>query len=127
MTDLLVQRLKNAKRELTALKTAHKRGLGLLKLYEFTAPLDVQERLGFWSVKLTVNFAEDQSPFPFLQWIPVVNNNSLNVIELVGEEFSSDGMTAVLYFEWLASNPYVDRINFISTSIIESYSQEWTQ
>lgn len=127
MTDLLVQRLKAAKRELTALKTAHRRGLGLLKLYESDISLDVQERLGFWSVKVTINFAESQSPYPFLQWIPVVNNDTSNVVELVGEEFTNNGMTTVLYFEWLASDPYVDTIKVFSTSIIGSYSQEWSQ
>lgn len=127
MTDLLTQRIKAAKRELTALKTAHRRGIGLLKLYESDVSLDVQERLGFWSIEVTINFAEGQSPYPFLQWIPVVDNDTSNVIELVGEEFTNNGMTVVLYFEWLASDPYVDTINFLSTSIIDNYSQEWSQ
>ena len=34
--NLLVERLKYAKRELTALKTAHRRGLGLLRVYTAT-------------------------------------------------------------------------------------------
>lgn len=125
--DLLSVRLKEAKRELTNLKTAHLRGLGLLKLYTFTLDLDVQQRLGFWSIAVNIALKPDQSPFPFIQWVPIVNNDTSNVIELVGVQFSSDGMSVLYQFEWLASDPYVDTINLYSTSEISSYTQEWSQ
>ena len=125
--DLLSVRLKEAKKELTNLKTAHLRGLGMLQLYTFTINLDVQQRLGFWSIAVNITLKPGQSPFPFIQWIPVVNNDTSNVIELVGVQFSSGGMSVLYEFEWLASDPYVDTIKLYSTSQIASYTQEWSQ
>lgn len=125
--DLLSVRLKEAKRELTNLKTAHTRGIGMLQLYTSEVKLDVQDKTAIWDVGVTVNFKAGQSPFPFLEYIPVVMNDTSNVIELIGMEFSSDGMSVLLQFEWLNSIPQVDTILLYSTSEIDSYTQEWSQ
>lgn len=125
--DLLSVRLKEAKKELTNLKTAHLRGIGMLQLFTYNINLDVQSRVGFWDVAVVVNFKPGQSPYPFLEYIPIVNNDTSNVIELIGMEFTNGGMSVLLQFEWLASNPYVDTIELYCTSDIESYTQEWSQ
>lgn len=125
--DLLSVRLKEAKRELTNLKTAHLRGIGMLQLFTYNISLDVQDRVGFWDVAVVVNFKPGQSPYPFLEYIPIVNNDTSNVIELIGMEFTNGGMSVLLQFEWLASDPYVDTIELYCTSDIESYTQEWSQ
>lgn len=67
MTDLLVQRLKAAKRELTALKTAHRRGLGLLKMYrreEIFVPPDGQGT--YDGVKIIISFSRDFAKSPLV-------------------------------------------------------------
>lgn len=70
--DLLSQRLKQAKRELTALKTAHSRGLGNLRIFseEFDGAPSVSP-----GQKLTINisFSIAYAPYPFFQ---VLSRNS---------------------------------------------------
>ena len=126
--DLLSVKLKDAKRELTALKTAHTRGLGMLKLYTFVLDLDVEGRLAFWTIKIVVNLKEGQSPYPFLECIPSIDADVSNdVIDMVGIEFTNDGMSIALYFEWLASVYPADKITFYCTSQIDNCTQEWSQ
>jgi len=125
--DLLSVRLKEAKKELTNLKTAHTRGLGMLQLYTSEIKLDVQDKTGLWDVEVNVYFKAGQSPYPFLEYIPVVMNDTSNVIELIGMEFSADGMSVLLQFEWLNSTPQVDTILLYCTSQIDTYTQEWSQ
>lgn len=125
--DLLSVRLKEAKKELTNLKTAHTRGIGMLQLYTSEVKLDVQDKTGIWDVAVTIYFKEGQSPYPFLEYIPIINNDTSNVIELIGMEFAEDGMSVLLQFEWLDSTPQVDTILLYCTSQIGSYTQEWSQ
>lgn len=125
--DLLSVRLKEAKRELTNLKTAHTRGIGMLQLYTAEVKLDVQGKTGIWDVAVTIYFKEGQSPYPFLEYIPIINNDTSNVIELIGMEFAEDGMSVLLQFEWLNSTPQVDTILLYCTSQIGNYTQEWSQ
>jgi len=125
--DLLSVRLKEAKRELTNLKTAHIRGIGMLQLYTAEVKLDVQNKTGIWDVAVTIYFKEGQSPYPFLEYIPIINNDTSNVIELIGMEFAEDGMSVLLQFEWLNSTPQVDTILLYCTSQIDTYTQEWSQ
>lgn len=79
MTDLLVQRLKAAKRELTALKTAHRRGLGLLRVYEQTyllADLGMSD-ISLRSVSITLQFSRSFSPYPFVTLVGQgIDNNA---------------------------------------------------
>lgn len=125
--DLLSVRLKEAKKELTNLKTAHTRGIGMLQLYTSEVKLDVQDKTGIWDVAVTIYFKDGQSPYPFLEYIPIINNDTSNVIELIGMEFAEDGMSVLLQFEWLNSTPQVDTILLYCTSQIDSYTQEWSQ
>lgn len=67
MSDLLVQRLKAAKRELTALKTAHRRGLGLLRIYE-KYTIDIPEIEEGQVLIFVVNFSDQFAPYPFFQF-----------------------------------------------------------
>lgn len=125
--DLLSVRLKEAKKELTNLKTAHTRGIGMLQLYTSEVNLDVQGKTGIWDVAVTIYFKDGQSPYPFLEYIPIINNDTSNVIELIGMEFAEDGMSVLLQFEWLNSTPQVDTILLYCTSQIGNYTQEWSQ
>lgn len=67
MTDLLVQRLKAAKRELTALKTAHRRGLGLLKVYRIEETFITPSGQGTYEgVKITISFSRNFAKKPMV-------------------------------------------------------------
>lgn len=62
--DLMSVRLKECKKELTALKTAHLRGLGTLKIYDYEGTIpDIGD--GFWYVTAQVSFDDNAAPFPF--------------------------------------------------------------
>lgn len=65
--NLLTERLKFAKRELTALKTAHNRGIGNLRIYnkycsELSTHLDQ-------TLTITINFSTNFTAYPFFQVI----------------------------------------------------------
>lgn len=65
--NMLVERLKFAKRELTALKTAHFRGMGLLKIYKATyyfSQAGIEEDY-FYDAVVTIKFSRDFAPYPF--------------------------------------------------------------
>lgn len=65
--NMLVERLKFAKRELTALKTAHSRGFGLLKIYrteyKFSDIPGISEQS--YDAITTIKFSTKYEPFPF--------------------------------------------------------------
>lgn len=67
--DLLSQRLKAAKRELTNLKTAHTRGFGLLKVYKETiyfSQTELEEGYIYSNASVTIKFSKEFPPNPFV-------------------------------------------------------------
>lgn len=67
--DLLSSRLKAAKRELTALKTVHMRGFGLLKIYKSTlyfSQAGIQEGYIYRNGALVIKFSQEFPPNPFV-------------------------------------------------------------
>lgn len=64
-------RLKYAKRELTALKTAHLRGLGLVKVFSREVQLDLSPYVGeLGYIRVTVDFDSSFVAYPFVNIIP---------------------------------------------------------
>lgn len=123
MSDLFVQRLKAAKRELTALKTAHRRGLGGLKVFEY--PLEITGyNDAVYTLDVTVEFAQDSTSYPFIICAPQADSTTnLAKADLISMNFGADGMTAYLNFEWFALtqiDPY--NIVFYSSSPISNVS-----
>lgn len=76
--NMLVDRLKFAKRELTALKTAHTRGLGLLKIYktEFDYSQTGKPDGYIYNAVVTVKFSRDFAAYPFAYVLGDINRNS---------------------------------------------------
>lgn len=127
--DLLSVRLKEAKKELTNLKTAHMRGLGLLRVYKKIYQLDSLGIPDEYSsrVKLTVYFSTDFSPYPLFSIVPQVKGSTGYTISLLSDSIN-----------YIANGYVVDidgRINrwdsygltafeIVSTSPIESVSLE---
>lgn len=79
-------RLKYAKRELTALKTAHPRGLGNLRVYRrretMTSP-DVPR--GTYDITIVLTFGDSYAPYPFVN---VLAGPEVDGVTLYGfEEF----------------------------------------
>ena len=125
--DLLSVRLKEAKKELTNLKTAHKRGLGLLKLYKKTISLEPPEEGFSYYIDITVNFVQNSAPYPFIEGVPLVPSGiSSSAITDMGVEYTNNGRTCLIKFAWIRTTPIiVDTIYIISSGDISSISQRW--
>lgn len=126
MTDLLVQRLKSAKRELTALKTAHKRGLGGLEVFE--SPLGITGyNDAVYILNVTVDFAADATSYPFITCCPQVDpTNFLTKADIISMNYDKGGMSANFSFDWFALtkiDPY--SIHFLSTAPIANITYQF--
>lgn len=135
MSDLLVQRLKAAKRELTALKTAHKRGLGLLRIYRtqylFSDIPGISDQEIYSSVKTTITFSTTFEPYPFAYLVGMLRESSQSVllsVETRQVEYSNNGYTITftgsiaIYYSDLG----LDRMFLYSTSPPTSISCDWS-
>lgn len=91
----LARRLINAKNELRALKTAHNRGLGTIKLY--SSAIDIQKPTTqsplFGDVTVTINIDPDNEPFPFISTATKFTTSSVGIIILSKLKASNDGYT----------------------------------
>lgn len=126
MSDLLVQRLKAAKRELTALKTAHRRGLGLLKVYRreetFTPPGGQGTYNG---VKITISFSRNfaKSPLVSLSGLTMgsmtVQSLYVNSVKYI-DDFSLE-IIADLVWTSVIPNKFV----IISSAPVEEVNYVW--
>jgi hypothetical protein len=127
--DLLTARLKAAKRELTALKTSHMRGLGLAKVYSYSGVFSPPS-YNPYLFTMTINFDREFAKNP-LTYISLGGNDLSDPwigssAEIDNESFTSDGYSMVV-------DGYVDETqyttsNFVvySVSPILGISWEWT-
>lgn len=123
MSDLLVERLKVAKRELTALKTAHLRGLGLLKVFDETVGLDIEGRTGLiWYVDIILQFSAGFAKFPFVQAIIGPGEVSSPIENIVYDE---SGYSCTVTIAWINLVDPVQEIVIRSMAPIISASQNW--
>lgn len=123
--NLLSQRIKEAKRELTALKTSHRRGLGLLKIYTQTidAPPPSGSSIFWW---LTVNVTFDLAEYPFVQmyyvWDGFASLLDYGALEF---QYSNDGYS-IEYRDRVVKLGVPYKIIVYSTSPIKSISYSWS-
>lgn len=120
--NLLGERLKNAKRELTALKTAHRRGLGLLKVYKEEYTVTAPSTEAYW---LTIDLEIKGAIYPFVQLYAKTNDSGSTVARGAEFEYKDGGKTAE--FRVVC---WDDKLNYdlvvYSTSPIESMKVEWS-
>jgi len=129
MSDLLAQKLKFAKRELTALKTAYARGLGNLKVYtrEYTIP-SAGHRDYTYTIILTLNFDTDFAPYPYVYLLPTLPDVGLRFnVEAEGFEYSDGGRKAIFHIFYNYQNDALDKFTVISTAPVSSMSYEWRE
>lgn len=129
MINLLTTRLKEAKEELTNLKTAYVRGLGLMDVYTYSgtaSPPTRQDYLFKASITFDPEFA--QNPLTYLSigigdlqapWLG-------SALEIYNQTFSSDGFTLTVngLISWAAED--IATYTIYSTSPITNVSWEWT-
>lgn len=131
MTDLLVQRLKNAKRELTALKTAHRRGLGNLKTYyyKYNVPSEGHEEGYIWHLVITVHFNRAFAAYPFAQLLGARlygTGSFVTLLDVATLQYIDDGYgleVGCLYEYDEENNTFV----ILSSAPVDSISYEWSR
>lgn len=126
--NLLVQRFKSAKRELTALKTTHPRGIGNLKIYKetitFTAP-----SLSFPDAVITVTFSQNFAAYPFVYILGYgadIGGKYYFSMKPKTINYTNNGYTAVfeadaVYYPSLVPNKF----EVYSTSPATSINYQW--
>lgn len=125
--NLLADRLKFAKRELTALKTAHARGLGNIKVYVENAaiPTDGHET-GIFTLVITIQFDQRFTAYPFVYLLPRLSLNTTNyAIQASGFNYTSAGFGASFKVAFLADSGS-NNFSVISTSPITSIRYDWS-
>lgn len=124
--NLLTQQIKNAKKELLALKTNHNRGLGMLKIYKYNyiIPPPPDPELSFWWLNMTFTF--EMSAYPFLQRNLQFNDISKNLFS-TAEEFGyiNNGWGATISARYGNLNRNYDVVVYC-TSPITSMSYSWS-
>lgn len=113
--NTLAQELKYAKRELTNLKTAHRRGFGLLKIYKVVYNLSqipgIQPETIYDNIKLTVRFSSDFSAYPMAyimgDSVYLSQGALLSSVDVERPEYKDGGFT----IEYIASVIYSPQNN----------------
>lgn len=120
--NLLVDRLKYAKRELTALKTAHKRGLGNLKVY--TQEVTITHPGGSQLLNLVVNFDNTTVAYPFVRVIGSMNSSYTYNLNVLGAGYTNNGKTYKMTGTFIL-NTGMNKIYVESTLPASSISYTW--
>lgn len=135
--NMLVERLKFAKRELTALKTAHTRGLGTLKVYrtEHYFADDGITPANSYRGKLKIKFSRNFASYPFFYVDPTASGNdpwyypwysTTESIKIIGMYFEDNGFTGVVYGDiWYSTTSLYEKVVIYSTVPIESVTGSW--
>ena len=125
--NLLVQRFKDAKKELTALKTTHLRGIGNLKIYKETITFTGSGL--FLEGTVTINFSQNFAAYPFVYLVGYgVRMTETYFASISGDSinYTNNGYTAVfeataLYYPDTVPNKF----DIYSTSPMTSITYTW--
>ena len=126
--NTLSERLKYARRELTALKTAHPRGLGNLRVYRksgsLTSPSGSRKD---YNIIMDITFGASYKPYPFAQVIKGPDPGTVFLFNFEEFEYTNSGMgvrvTASGRFNAGASMPY----EILSLAPVASVSTQWEE
>lgn len=119
----LARRLINAENELLALKTAHKRGLGTIKLYSILGYIHKEATASpfMGDVAITVSIDRNSEPFPLISLACKYTTSAVGQILMSKLKASSDGYTIYILGDAILPAAKSDTvIKVISTSDIES-------
>lgn len=127
--NTLADRIKAINKELTALKTAHKRGLGNLRIYSKKVEIDPtgHEAPRFWGFEVTIDFDNKFASYPFAYMLPTMSDSgATSVTQQRAFTYTNNGFTirfkAIYYFSSVDSSSFT----IISTSPVTSVSYRWT-
>lgn len=93
--NTLSQRLKYAKRELTALKTAHPRGLGNLRVYHRLETMTSPDTpRGTYVITIEITFDAKYAPYPFMNVLAGPETYGVTLYSFDEFEYISNGKKA---------------------------------
>lgn len=125
MVDTLSARLIAAKRELTALKTAHRRGLGLIKIYREDLQIDITgHEDGIHYLTLQIEFDRKFAAYPF---VDSLQNGQSDYASLLSQGYASEGFSMYQEFLWIANAGVSSHaISIFSTAPILEATYNWS-
>ena len=128
MVDLLSKQLKDAKKELTALKTSHERSASLLNIYSTQATLPWPPG-GVDIVTITVRFSKEYAAYPFFRFeIESLNfayRNYASNIYISSEAYGADGYSIEIVALHWGDEEYSSNFRVISTSPVVGIDYNW--
>lgn len=130
--NTLSQRLKYAKKELTALKTAHPRGLGNLRVYRrietIVSPADGGGRIREYEAKISGNFSSLFAPYPYTQVVIGNSPEDVSMLSMADFEYTSDGMGFATIIDGLFTQPSVPiTFEILSLAPVDGIEVEWSE
>lgn len=127
--NLLVQRFKSAKRELTALKTLHQRGVGLVSIYKEIVTL-TSTSTAIRGITITVNCSQDFAAYPFIYVLGYGENITGKyyfAVETTSVNYINNGFTAVFEGTGIYFPDYIiPKFEVYATSPITSINYAWS-
>lgn len=124
--NLLATKVKEIKRELTALKTAHTRGLGNVKIYHHLVQVDPSgHETGAYYMYVTITFDRRFAAYPMAQFYPTMLANGDYTMELTGLDYTDQGYTMEAELVWIYE---ADTTSFTveSTSPVDTVTYTWS-
>lgn len=98
--NLLSQRLKDVKRELTALKTVHMRGLGSMRTFTQKVIVPQDGHTGIHDITVVVTTDNQYAPYPFISLFPAGTRDGDWTLELTNI-FYNNSYTITFKLLWL--------------------------
>lgn len=124
--NLLTTKIKSIKRELTALKTSHARGLGNVKIYHRIVQVDPSgHETGASYMTIIINFDRRFTAYPMAQIIPTMNYSGDYTMEMTGLDYSDQGYTMNAELVWIYE-PGTTSFTVESTSPVDNVSYTWS-
>lgn len=124
--NLLTTKIKSIKRELTALKTSHARGLGNVKIYHRIVQVDPSgHETGASYMTITVTFDRRFTAYPMAQIIPTMTYSGDYSMEMTGLDYSDQGYTMNAELVWIYESGTAS-FTIESTSPVNNVSYTWS-
>lgn len=130
--NTLSQRLKYAKRELTALKTAHPRGLGNLRVYRrietIVSPGNGGGGIRAYEAKISGNFSSLFAPYPYTQVVLGDYSEDVSLLNMQDFEYTNGGMGFATVASGFFTQPSVPiNIVILSLAPVDGIEVEWSE
>ena len=124
--NLLATKIRDIKRELTALKTAHTRGLGNVKIYQKIVQVDSSgHQTGAYYLNVTITFDRKFAAYPMAQFYPTMLTNGDYTMKIIGLDYADSGYTMRAELAWIYE-PGTASFTVGSTSPVDTVTYTWS-